>query len=223
MKTLKNLIAAGAVAAACAITNNTANATLVFDLGSIISGGTPGAPAPWLRATITQDGANAVQIKMDAIALSTTPTIEAVKDWAFNLNPNISTASLSAAEVARSGSFNPSPITAISSANGYGGFAFDFDFDFSTAGGGAATRFTQGDSVTIKLSRAAGLLESDFNYTADNGGASYYSGAHIITLANGTSAFVGAAVPEPSTYAAGALLLIPVLVQIRRKLRGNQA
>lgn len=31
-----------------------------------------------------------------------------------------------------------------------------------------------------------------------------------------------AIVPEPSTYAAGALLLIPVLVQIRRKLRSNE-
>ena len=32
-----------------------------------------------------------------------------------------------------------------------------------------------------------------------------------------------AMVPEPSTYAAGALLLIPVLVQIRRKLRSTEA
>ncbi len=106
---------------------------------------TPGGTPAWLKATITQDGLNAVLIKMDAISLLTTPTVEAVQDWAFNIHPDLDllTSSLSATEVssARVGSTGEFPIP----------------------------------------------------------------------------------VPEPSTYAAGALLMIPVLVQIRRKLRSNQA
>jgi hypothetical protein len=127
--------------------------------------------------------------------------------------PSILRSELSAIEVARTGSFNPNPILALTSANGYGGFSFDFDFDFATAGGNINTRFTDGDSVTMKLMRAGGLTEADFNYSAPHAGREFYSGAHIISLADGKSAFVGAAapaVPEPATIIAGALVLLPL-------------
>jgi hypothetical protein len=207
------------------------NAALVFDLGEVITGSTPGSSPPWLRATLTQVDGTSVLIKMDAISLVTSPYVEAVKDWAFNLNPAIATSELSAVEVARSGSFQPNPILAMSGANGYGGFSFDFDFDFATAGGTAITRFTDGDSVTMKLSRAGGLLESDFNYFASHDGRDFYSGAHLISLANGRSAFVGAAsgpeeipaVPESGTILAGVLLLLPFAVSTIRILRKNRA
>jgi hypothetical protein len=225
MKSLQRIVRAGALAAIYAISSYTSQAALVFNLGSVISGSTPGGPAPWLRATVEQDGATAVKIKMEAVSLVLNSSVtEAVKDWAFNINPSIAINSISASEVARVGSFNPNPVLLSTSVGGYGGFNFDFDFDFATAGGTAATRFTQGDSVTMRLTRAAGLTEDDFRYTADKNGASYYSGAHIISLAGGASAFVGASsvldtttpVPEPSTYVAAALLAFPVVAQIRR-------
>jgi len=210
---------------------NNARAALVFDLGDVITGSTPGGPSPWLRATITQFDSTSVLIKMEAISLITSPYTEAVKDWAFNLNPLIATRELTAVEVDRFGSFQPNPVLALSRANGYGGFAFDFDFDFATAGGNATTRFTSGDSVTMKLSRASGLLESDFNYFASHDGRDFYSGAHLISLANGQSAFIGAtsptgeitAVPEAGTVLAGALVLLPFAASAIRDLRKNRA
>jgi hypothetical protein len=204
---------AATVLAAVISAGNSASAALVFDLGDIISAsGTPAGTPPWLRATITQDGTDSVLIKMEALSLVTTPNIEAVKSWAFNLNPTILRSELTATEIARTGEFKPNPILVVTSAHGYGGFSFDFDFDFKT-GGDINTRFTDGDSVTMKLTRASGLLEADFNYSALHAGREFYSGAHIISLADGKSAFVGATaptVPEPATLIAGALVLLPL-------------
>jgi hypothetical protein len=205
---------AATVLAAVISAGNSASAALVIDLGDIISAsGTPAGTPPWLRATITQDGTDSVLIKMEALSLVTTPNIEAVKSWAFNLNPTIPRSELTATEIARTGEFKPNPILVVTSAHGYGGFSFDFDFDFATAGGNINTRFTDGDSVTMKLTRASGLLEADFNYSALHAGREFYSGAHIISLADGKSAFVGATaptVPEPATIIAGALVLLPL-------------
>jgi hypothetical protein len=218
---------AGVLAVATMLMASSASGALVFDLGTIIcSSGTPGGTPPWLRATITQDEVNSVQIKMDAVNLvATSLNIEAVKEWAFNLNPTIRTSELTASEVTRSGDgFNPNPIKVLSKANGYGGFSFNFDFEFATAQGADATkRFTQGDSVTIILTRTSGLSESDFNYSALQNGRDFYSGAQIISINGGGSAFVGAlAVPEPSTIIAGALLLLPFGASTIRILRRNR-
>jgi len=228
LRTIGGLITLAIALAVGFAGTQSARAALIFDLGEVITGAEPGAPAPWLRATITQFDSTSVLIKMEAISLITSPYTEAVKDWAFNLNPAILTSDLSAVEVARSGSFQPNPILALSSANGYGGFSFDFDFDFATKGGTAETRFTMGDSVTMMLSRAGGLLVSDFDFFASHNGRDFYSGAHLISLADGASAFVGASsitsettvvVPEASTIIAGALLLLPFGVSTIKILR----
>ena len=225
IKASASLLCRVAVLGAIGGLNLPAMGTIVFDLDTIISSsGTPAGNKPWLRATLSQVNPTTVAIKMEALNLSSSPSsVEAVKEWAFNINPTINVSQLSATESARTGSFSPSPLSVLSSANGYGGFSFDFDFEFSNAGGpngGVASRFTQGDSVTVHVARAAGLLVGDFNFAADHGGRSFYTGAHIISLAGGKSAFVGdqVVVPEPSTYVAGGLALLPLLFGLRSRL-----
>ena len=92
------------------------------------------------------------------------------------------------------------------------------------AGGAASGKYLV-DAAIAALGGTAG----DYT-TARNTDANGAYGVRVINLytVNGAGTVTAynqsmlAIVPEPSTYAAGALLLIPVLVQIRRKLRSNE-
>lgn len=208
-------------AAALGVLTHSVHASLVFNLGSVITGDSPSGTAPWLRATFTQVDSTHVDLLLETLHLTGN---ENVKDWAFNLNPALNVASLSAEETSRVGSFKPESVILSDKVSGYGGFKFDFDFDFDE-GGDTALTFSQGDSVTMRLYRESGLSISDFNYAVTHDGRAFYTGAHVQnTPGPQKSGHVGAVVPEPSTYFAAALLGIPGIFALGKALprRGKE-
>lgn len=216
-------------AAALGLVTHSANAVLVFNLGTVITGDSPSGSAPWLRATFTQVDGTHVDLLLETLQLTGN---ENVKDWAFNTTfADVST--LSAVERSRVGLFKPEPIMLDTSVNTPGGFSFDFDFDFQS-GGQLDKTFSQGDSVTMRLYRASGLSEADFNITAPYNSNNpnqppvlgpFLSGAHIQNTSGAEgSGTIGAVVPEPSTYFAAALLAIPGIFALGKALprRGKE-
>lgn len=96
--------------------------------------------------------------------------------------------------------------------NGPGGF-FDFGFYWD---GGNSNRFLPGGTVTFKITSTQALSVNDFFYTSAykqgqsyDGDSIYLAAAHVQGLKEDiygvNSVFIGAVVPEPSTFAVAGL------------------
>lgn len=169
-------------------------ASLKFDL--LVSGT---SPSSLQAATLTvTDLGNDLRLTFDGSGLTGT---ESVKSLWFNL-PGGSTLNQSA----KVGTFADPSVNGPGAFNGFGGsYSFGYLVEFATAPPGQ--RFGSGDSVEFLLTAAYPLDESHFTGLVSVGTAGpMLAGIHVIALADGSSAKVGAAgdcvVPEPSTYAA---------------------
>lgn len=198
----------------------------VLDYSIAYTGGTPAAPAPWLRATLidtTYNSSDSVFLRIEAIGLSGS---EFVSTWAFNLTSSIDPGTVSFTEVSRQNYLGSSVPQAGSQnrVNGGGGFKLDFDLNLPTSQG---SRFGAGSVLTYRLDRAGGLNIYDLLVAATSGGnGSSMSVAHIQALDGGDSVWVSAGdsftatpVPEPSTYAAGVAMAAIGAWTARRQLK----
>jgi hypothetical protein len=104
---------------------------------------------------------------------------------------------------------------------------FTLDVDFGLPHGSQANRFTGGDIVQLKLGMTLPpntFTENSFDFMDATG--TYKSAAHIQqTTIGGSSGWIGAdppVVPEPSTWLAGALLLLPFGLGALRTIRKSR-
>lgn len=201
----------------------TTQAAVVFNYGTVETGGTPGGAPPWLRATFTQLNPTTVDLLLEAVNLTST---EFVSEWWFNVNPTILPTSLSFAF--QSGTAGPwNSLTAAQDGITNAGGVFDFDLGWPTSGmQGGALRFTDDETALIRITRIGGLLESDFNWTSGGSGdaANVLALAHIqaITSPPGSSKVSptvngGGSVPEPGSLAlVGIAALAAALLRRKR-------
>lgn len=200
-----------------------ANAAIEMGLGTKIdSGNSPSGAAPWLMAKFIDNGDGTLNLELTTPGLSAT---EFISDWNFNSTlSETQISALSITEVTKSGigtigvDLNP-PIQG--SLNGLG---FDFGTSYPTANDDP-NRFQGGDYVTFLIDHPSiNLTLAHFTATTADG---WYSAAHIQNLdAGGGSVKIGTkdlrdtttVVPEPSTYIAGGLALVPLLFGLRSRL-----
>lgn len=179
-----------------------ASQALTFDFGFVVTGSGNATPQPALRATITQNGLNSVNISIKNLAISGNQT---VKTLYLNMDPF---------QLATVSNVGPS-IDGISLAsNGFNdaGYSFDVKVEFNTSGGG---RLAPQATTSFDLA-GTGLLESHFNALtpSTNGNPpQLLAMAHIISTPNGESVKLGA-VPEPATMAG---LAVGALALVRRR------
>lgn len=203
-------IVAGAVASAALLIGASTQATLTLDLATIIDGGNaPSGTPPWLRATIEDNLNGTVQLTMEAIGLAGTETVDS---WAFNLDPALSASGLTVSLVSKSTGVGNISVELSSHVSSLNGLAFDFGFDYPNPN---SQRFQQGDTAVFTIGHTtASLTPSSFDYAQADG---YRSAAHIISLMDGGGSVkiadrITTVVPEPTTYIAGVLVGLPVVL-----------
>lgn len=190
-------------------------ADLTFVLDKIITGdaGVTGSPV----ATIDNvAGGTAVVLTMNLLNMSTSST-EYDKTWWFNLRPAIDPQSLTFQFDSSSTGAKATSIATGANAQttpGQGG-VFDLAFNFGTTNKtGGAFRFDGGEFVRYTISRAGGLVASDFNVA---NGAGFLSAAKINGLAGGGSVTLGAAVPEPGLISLLGVSMAGVLIWVKKR------
>lgn len=183
MKRITNLTAVVAISLGSVLSAK----AITIGLGSpFTSDPSPAGTAPWLTATFT-DVSGGVQLKIDAANLSGS---EFASDIYFNLD--VSTTGLTSSQQAKTGTFTD-PTFAISGsgqwnkADGTGGH-FDLVYSFDTSSGNT---FGSGESVTFLLSGITGLTANDFNVLNTDGSPNYAAAAHIQSLSDGGSTWIG--------------------------------
>jgi hypothetical protein len=206
--------------------------TVTYNFGQLSGGTAPAGSPPWIQAIFSDTGAGSVNLTLSAGNLSGS---DFVTSWYFNLNPALSTSSLTLAAAGSTGS-----ITAPSVQTGDNNFKagpdgkFDLVFGF-TSTGDDSTRFTSGDSLTFTITGIGGLTADDFNYlsTSAGCGGTYASAANVVSTdgngwINPTSTFTQNAetapgVPDGGTTVAllGASLL--AVQAFRRKMQFRSA
>jgi hypothetical protein len=209
-------------------------ASIVFDLGTVITGDSPASSAtPWVSASINSAPANQVTVTLSAPNLTGN---EDIKEWLFNVDPRITQAQLNSLYIVSKtlnlGSFAVNNVSLIKkSVDGVTRAGFSFDLDLGLPDGSLAKRFTRGDILQIVLgttlpATTLTLTENTFNFRDDTG--TYYSAAHVRnTTGPSGSGWIGttppakplAVVPEPSTVLAGGLLLLPFIAGAIRSFR----
>lgn len=206
-----------------------ANAALTFTLNNSINGTAPTSTSPWLTAVFENIVNN--QNVTTGVKLTLTASLEVASEFissvAFNVKTTIDPEDIN---YVNNTTANPQ-VTSVNmnhqndqDLNGAGDKGKDFDIriDWSTSSSSSGVRRFNATDVEQFTFTFNGLTEADFNYTNPSG---YHMAAHVqgIPVTGGTSSgaiadtiLSGAAVPEPSTYAAAALLVLPVLSHVRR-------
>lgn len=189
-----------------------ANAALVFDTSYEFSGGTaPSGPAPWVRTTISDAGANTVTIKIENLNLVGT---EFNRQLSLNLDPALDPTLLNFSSPVQVGTFNlPTISTGVNAFKADGDGFFDVLFEFATPN---PQRFGPGEAVTYTVTGITGLDESDFNFISVNGPVGnngWPVAAHVQGIGTGGNFSGWVTVPEP---ALGALALIAIPLMRRR-------
>jgi MYXO-CTERM domain-containing protein len=201
--------------------------TVVFELDTVISGDTPGGPAPYATMTFTDVGAGQVSGQFQATGLAAS---EFISELLFSIDPLVSVSSLSLGSYSTSGMFElPDVDVDLNDHNGIQGSRYDIELDFATSNSrGGVKRFTQGDSLSFLIeSSDSDFDSSSFSVLVDrrNGGTNpYYNQMHIQGIAGGGSAKVSGgptmvpnAVPTPSAAMAGMAMLGIAAFRRRRR------
>src|SRR6266540_4993089 len=205
----------------------TVHATLVFDLNTVdtISGSWTPAPGTSFGTATFKDHSSDAAVALGNVDLY----LKAgnlgggfITEWYFEIANSYNIANLQL--LARTGAgYDVSGLTfqQVGTSANMKQYKLDFGFGF---GLNPANRFDAGDLVTLTL--GIGLSESTFNFMSEgngyDGSGGVYTSMKVQGLPGDGSARVSdhdgyiPPVPEPATYVAGALLLIPMLVQARR-------
>jgi len=188
------------------------SAVITWDLQLEFSGAT--TPSGPINVTLSQSGDDVI-LTVDAAGLSGDEYIKALY---FNYDPNAN-GIVDSGFSATSGTVN-APTVGLGDnaykADGDGWFDIEILFDNGVGG-----RFDADEAITLTFEDTT---EANFLFFSDGGGNSpdgLYVAAHVggIGPTGDDSGWV--TVPETSTYVAAALLLIPILVQLRRWRRAN--
>ena len=194
----------------------------------------PVGDSPWLTATFTDtkgESAEAVLLTLDASGLRNS---EFASSFYFNFRESIDPGTVRISEVARenfSGRAN-FRLDRQDDQNAGGGFRFDFEVDLPNS---RRDRFGAGGVFSILLEREGGLSIYDLLVeTLSEGYGESVSVAHVQSLSAGGSAWItsesrfsldpgigGAEVPEPSTWAAGAVMAGLVVFPLWRRRRSG--
>lgn len=205
-----------AIGAATALLASSASAALVWNLDTVYenNGAIPSGSAPWATLTLEDVGSSlelTIQSKLlvgsgnffDKIGLSYTGTTPA--------SPTLTQGATSGTFVVDSASSTSATLP--------GGQTFNIVIDFNNAVG---SRFDGSDSVVYSINAAN--VTPDF--TTLLSGNMWTVAAHVNGLGTGnqisagiTGGFQEIPVPEPSTYIAGALLLLPFAASTVRRFR----
>jgi hypothetical protein len=187
-----------------------------------------------LTATFTDtkgESAEAVLLTLDASGLRNS---EFASSFYFNFRESIDPGTVRISEVARenfSGRAN-FRLDRQDDQNAGGGFRFDFEVDLPNS---RRDRFGAGGVFSILLEREGGLSIYDLLVeTLSEGYGESVSVAHVQSLSDGGSAWItsesrfsldpgigGAEVPEPSTWAAGAVMAGLVVFPLWRRRRSG--
>jgi hypothetical protein len=191
-------------------------------------GGTGAAgTAPWLTA-VFDDEANPgyVTMTLTATNLRTSP-LESVDEWYLNVDPSIVPSSLTFSLLATIGKFvTPTINTGADDAykaDGDGYYDIEVAFNHTD---GADKRFTNGDSVTYKVSGVSSADAFNFFSTPGPGGnppGPFKMAAHIQgTGGDGSSSgWVAPSVPEPSSFVLGGIAAGVLCFYIRRQRKAS--
>lgn len=206
---------------------------LFYEFDTVLTGATPGGPAPWLTAEFTNSSQNVagvvtsgVLLKLRAPNLMTSPATEFVTNWYFNntledIIHNLKFATALTGTALANKNYYPVDINDL---NAGGGARFDIYFQFQTSNKNSG-RFERGDLADIFLYGVEGLTAESFNTlsTSNNEGKKYFAEAHIQGISSGDgSAWVipgpETPVPEPGTYVllGGGLLGLAIYNRRRR-------
>ena len=201
-----------------------ARATVItFQDSFEFSGGTaPVGSPPWLITTF-DDGGTTGSVTMTLTLTATNATgSEFVGRYFFNLDPLLDPNQLTFSDPSKVGSFTDPMISlGANSFKADGGGYFDIKLDFATSGG-AASRFTSGDSVSYTITGPS-LTADSFNFLSQQHGGqgTYFDAAHIQAI--GPNSLSGwdtilppVPVPEPACVS---LLVLGGLAGILRRRR----
>ena len=141
-----------------------ASAAYTIELNQSYQGASPSGDPPWLSASFSQQDS-------DTVRLTLTSRLEGSEyacDWLFNLNPAFDAAGLSFSPVSSTLSLNHPP-EAGNNAFALDGTSgrFDIAFHFELWSYDLDARFSADDEVVYDISRAGGLLESDFAFGSE--------------------------------------------------------
>jgi hypothetical protein len=185
-------------------------AVLTFAHTTTYSGTPVTGGAPWLVATFSDVGNDAVELKLDAAAL---PPGGFVASWAFNLDPAFDLTALTFSAPAKSGTFaDPTVSRDPENINAGGVHGFDLELSFRPA---AADRFEAGEAVTYTLGGIPGLSAASFDFHTPGKTDRYHAAAHVQGLPGGGAGWV-AATPEPGAAAAIAAVAAVAMLLRRR-------
>ncbi len=181
-------------------------------LGTAYTGATPSGGGS-VKVSLTQVGAD-VQV---AITANLNAASEFVSEVWLNYS-GTSTLTFSAlsgpAELAKN-----SPTFKRDLINGTGPTQpFDISIEFKSSNSDGLARLQSGETVSLLIS-GTDLTVAQFANSLSGGSPSVPAAAHVQGIAGPIGSGKLTVVPEPSTYIAGALLLLPVLAQIRRVKR----
>jgi len=187
-------------------------AAVTFDLQQVFDGVTPGGTDPWVTVSITDSGSDAI------LTVSTIGTGLAAGDYLKSLYLNFDgSLPLTFTHLSTTGTIDAD--TTSQSANAFPADGHPNNFDIAIVFGDLGNNFDPGESISWVV---AGASASQFNVRAAGAVDGYYV-AGLIGVDDGKGVKVDSwvTVPEPSTYVAAALLMIPVLVQLRRWTRNK--
>ena len=171
---------------------------------------------PYLTATFDDEGSpGSVRLTLEATNLGQ----EFVREWDFNLNPDLDPNDLQFSVVSKTGTFADPDISTGEDdfqADGDGLFDIEVLFDNSPP----ANRFEAGESIVLDITGISTLKASDFNFfsTPKGGQGVFPTAAQIVGGPN--AGWV--TVPEPSSCAI-ALMGAALLLARARRGRGKDA
>jgi hypothetical protein len=182
-----------------------------------LEGATPASSAPWLTATF-QNISGGVQLTLTSVL--DVPS-EFITEVLFNVNPAIRPSNLAITTDANAPVAPTIRHTRQDVQNGTGGGGLTRGFDILIKWGppfsNGPNRFNGTDVDTFKF-LLPGLTESDFDY-ANEGGVKMTAKIQGIPGDRSGHIYNTTPVPEPATWIAGALALLPFGASLIRRLR----
>jgi hypothetical protein len=158
------LLSAAVAALVVPLAAPSASAAYTIELNQSYQGASPSGDPPWISASFSQQDSDTVRLTLT----SRLEGSEYVCDWLFNLNPSIDATGLSFSLFSSTLSLNHPP-EAGNNAFALDGTSgrFDIAFHFELWSYDLDARFSADDEVVYDISRAGGLLESDFAFGSE--------------------------------------------------------